>query len=182
MIQYGAEPLSVAKNRVSSAVERDWALFVDWCLASGARPVPAGPALLRLFLAEVRCSPVVGRRRLKAIDSAHRALGFELPGEQLRSPPPARFDPGLVAATLGSISVGGWPAGIVGRRDAALVALICAGGLTRRQVGGLRAAPRQAPVLSPMSIRGRVRRVPCRDGFGYTPWRPPPAGGRPEAN
>ena len=47
------------------------------------------------------------------------------------------------------IPVGGWPAGIVGRRDAALVALICAGGLTRRQVRALPATPGRAPVLSP---------------------------------
>ena len=54
-----------------------------------------------------------------------------------------------MAATLGCIPIGGWPAGIVGRRDAALVALICPGGLTRRQVRALRAAPGQTPVLSP---------------------------------
>jgi hypothetical protein len=139
----------VAKNDVPSPIEREWALFVDWCSSLEVRLVPASPDLLRRFLIEVPVSPAVARRRLRAIDAAHRALGFDAPGEQLRAPPPSRFDPSVVATTLAAIPVGGWPAGIVGRRDAALVALISVGGLTRRQVGALRAAPGQAPVLSP---------------------------------
>jgi len=52
-------------------------------------------------------SLVVANRRLPAIDAGHRALGFDPPGEQLRGPPPPRFDAGLVAATLAAIPIGG---------------------------------------------------------------------------
>jgi hypothetical protein len=103
---------------------------------------------LNRFLVEVPASPAVARRRLRAIDAAHVALGFCAPSSRLK-PPASRFEAELVAATLGCIPIGGWPAGIVGRRDAALVALICVDGLTRRQVRALRAAPDQAPGLSP---------------------------------
>jgi hypothetical protein len=140
----------VAKNDVPSPIEREWALFVDWCAALGVRPVPVSPDLLRRFLIEVPVSPAVARRRLRAIDAAHRTLGFDAPGEQLRAPPPSRFDLSLVATTLAAIPVGGWPTGIVGRRDAALVALFCIGGLSRRRMRSLRAAPGQTPVLSPV--------------------------------
>jgi hypothetical protein len=91
---------------------------------------------------------VVARRRLRAIDAAHLALGLAAHSEGLNSQL-SRFEPVLVAATLGCLPIGGWPAGIVGRRDAALVALICTGGLTRRQVRSLRANSGQTPVLSP---------------------------------
>jgi hypothetical protein len=146
----GIEPSTVRRQRidVTTLAERDWTLFADWCASLGVRPVPAGPELLRRFLLEVPASPAVARRRLRAIDAAHLALGLAAPSRQLK-PPASRFDAELVAATLGCIRVGGWPAGIVGRRDAALVALICAGGLARRQVRGLRAASGQAPRLSP---------------------------------
>ena len=134
--------------------ERDWTLFSDWCASLGVRPVPADPELLSRFLLEVPASPAVAKRRLRAINAAHMALGFAAPSEHL-NPPVSRFDSGLVAATMGGISVGGWPAGVVGRRDAALVALICVGGFSRRQVRALRAAADQAPVLPPGAEPGR---------------------------
>lgn len=42
------------------------------------------------------------------------------------------------STSLEAIPIGGWPTGIVGRHDAAIVALICAAGLTRAQVQALR--------------------------------------------
>jgi hypothetical protein len=133
---------------VTTSTERDWTLFSDWCDSLEVSPLPASPELLRRFLNEVPASAFVARRRLRAIDAAHVALGLAAPSEQLSSAA-SRFDPGLVAVTLGCIPVGGWPAGIMGRRDAALIALICTGGLTRRQVRALRAGPDKATGLSP---------------------------------
>ena len=146
----GAQPArqGVAKNDVLSPTERDWALFVDWCRAVGVTPVPAKDAQLRRFLLEVPASPAAARRRLRAIDAAHVALGLAAPSEHLKAPV-SRFDPIRVAATLDLIPIGGWPAGIVGRRDAALVALICTGGLTRRHVRSLCPASSETPVLAP---------------------------------
>ena len=128
--------------------ERDWTLFADWCASLEVRPLPAGPDLLRRFFLEVPASPALARRRLRAIQAAHMALGLAAPSRRITSPE-CRFDQGVVAATLSCIPIGGWPTGIVGRRDAAVVALICAGGLTRRQVRALPATPARAPVLSP---------------------------------
>jgi len=99
------------------------------------------------FLAELPTGPATVRRRILAIDAAHRSAGYPPPSASpafdalLRPPRPARFDPALVAAALAVIPVGGWPAGIVGRRDAALVALVCTAGLTRRQIQALRTPP-----------------------------------------
>jgi hypothetical protein len=152
---YDTLPSRALRQRIGmpTPAERDWTLFADWCASLEVSPLPAGRDLLRRFLVEVAASSAVARRRLRAIDAAHVALGFAAPSERL-DPPVSRFDPGLVVATLGCIPVGGWPAGIVGRRDAALVALICSGGLTRRQVRALRAVADQAPVLPPAAKPG----------------------------
>jgi hypothetical protein len=62
-----------------------------------------------------------------------------------------------VAETLKSIPIGGWPTGIVGRRDAAIVVLICAAGLTRAQVQALHSGSRQGlPRGSADALHGRV--------------------------
>jgi len=134
------------KVAVASAEHgRHWGLFADWCTASGHSCLPASPDTLLAFLAELPVGAATVARRVRAIDTAHRAAGLSPPGEAPeldeilgRHPSPARFDSGQVARALAAIPVGGWPAGTVGRRDAAIVALICAGGLTRSQVQALR--------------------------------------------
>lgn len=59
------------------------------------------------------------------------------PASMRKADPPFRarrsHDHKAVTA-LGSAPVGGWPAGLVGRRDAALVALVCVAGLSGDQV------------------------------------------------
>ncbi|MGC8628543.1 MAG: hypothetical protein ACP5VR_13545 [Acidimicrobiales bacterium] len=44
-----------------------------------------------------------------------------------------------MAKALGAVPVGGWTAGMVGRRDGALVAMVCAGGYSRRQLAAMKA-------------------------------------------
>lgn len=124
---------------------RHWALFADWCAATGRSSLPAEPATVVAFLVELPAGAATVARRVRAIDAAHRSAGLLAPGESVeldkalgRRLAPPRFDTGRVARALAAIPVGGWPTGIVGRRDAAIVALICSAGLTRAQVQALR--------------------------------------------
>ena len=141
-----------AKGRQQT--DRKWELFVDWCAATERSSLPADPATVAGFLADLPAGPATTARRVRAIDAAHRDAGLAPPGESPeldealgRHPAPPRFDPAVVARALQAIPVGGWPAGIVGRRDAAVVALICCAGLTRTQVQALRTGAAQSPPL-----------------------------------
>jgi len=134
--------------------DRHWLLFVDWCTATGRSSLPADPDTVAAFLAELPAGAATIARRARAIDAAHRAAGHPSPSEAHeldevlgRHPDPPRFDPDLVAWALQAIPVGGWPTGIVGRRDAAIVAFVCIAGLTRTQVQTLRTGPAQGPPL-----------------------------------
>jgi len=130
-------------SAVTATVRGHWELFVDWCAATGQRALPATPETVAAYLKEMAAGPATLRRRLLAVDAAHRRVGYPPPSASpafdalLRPARPARFAPELVAAALAVIPVGGWPAGVVGRRDAALVTVICTAGLTRRQAQGL---------------------------------------------
>ena len=123
---------------------RHWGLFADWCAARGQASLPASPSTVAAFLAELPAGPVTLARRVRAIDAVHAGAGLPRPGDTReldeilgRRPGRPRFEPDLVARALEAIPVGGWPVGIVGRRDAAIVALICVAGLTRAQVQAL---------------------------------------------
>jgi hypothetical protein len=122
---------------------RHWGLFVDWCTAVDYCPLPAAPDTVLAFLAELPTGPATVGRRLRVIDAAHQVAGWPAPSaapafdELLRPARPPRFDPAVVARALDAIPVGGWPTGMVGRRDAAVVALVCSAGLTRRQIRAL---------------------------------------------
>jgi hypothetical protein len=123
---------------------RHWVLFVDWCSAVGRTALPTTPDTVLAFLAELPAGAATVRRRMRAIYVAHQASGLPAPSAAvdfdnlLR---PARFDPVVVGRVLDAIPVGGWPTGIVGRRDAALVALVCSAGLTRRHIQTLHSIP-----------------------------------------
>lgn len=112
-------PLSPATQ---ATYRRDWELFTDWCQAYEHTPLPASPAAVQAFLAEV---PIAASRRrcAAAIAWAHRAAGQPAPIVAApRSP-----DPALLAVDTGRllsrIPLWGWPAGMFGRRDAMLVIL-----------------------------------------------------------
>lgn len=132
---------------VTVVADRHWALFADWCTATDTSCLPATPETILAFLDELPAGPATIRRRIGAVDAAHRSAGHPPPSASpafdalLRPSRPARFDHDLVAVALAIIPVGGWPVGIVGRRDAAVVALICTAGLTRRQTQALQTSP-----------------------------------------
>lgn len=140
--------------------DRHWALFADWCAANARCGLPASPVTIAAFLTELPAGPVTVARRVRAIDAAHRAAGLAAPGASPeldallgRTRPGPRFETDLLAKALANITIGGWPAGIVGRRDAAVVALICAAGLTRSQVQALRIEVREdLPLGSRISV------------------------------
>ncbi len=121
----------------------DWALFVDWCVAAGEQALPASPGTVLAFFEDAPAGRATLARRARAIDAAHSTAGAGAPGrDALVASSVAgqgdRYDPQAVARALRSAPVGGWPAGLVGRRDAAIVALVCAAGLSRDQVRRLR--------------------------------------------
>jgi len=160
---------SGSKVAVASAEQgRHWALFADWCIATDRQSLPATPDTLLAFLAELPVGAATVSRRVRAIHAAHSAAGLASPAAAVdldavlgRSAPGPRFAPGLVARALEVIPVGGWPAGIVGRRDAAVVALICDAGYTRARAQALHADPDPDPAArrpDPGGLAGRVRR------------------------
>jgi hypothetical protein len=122
-----------------------WLLFKDWCQAVGESALPASPQALIAFLADAPAPRAVALRRVRAVDAMHRAAGFEPPGrdEAVRvllatGPHPPRYDPEQVARALSAAVIGNWPVGLVGRRDAALVAMACLGGYSHRQLAAMR--------------------------------------------
>jgi len=124
---------------------RAWRLFRDWCEAAGEAPLPATSQALAAFLSDLLAPRGVALRHVRAIDAMHLAAGFEPPGrgEEVRAllspgPSPPRYDPVRVARSLAAAVIGGWPVGLVGRRDAAVVAMACLGGYSRRQLAALR--------------------------------------------
>ena len=126
---------------------RHWALFADWATATDRTALPATADTILAFLAELPAGPATTRRRIRAIDTAHHTAGHPPPSAApvfdtlLRPDRPPRYEPALVAEALRLIAVGGWPTGIIGRRDAAVVALICTAGVTRRHLQALHPGP-----------------------------------------
>lgn len=118
----------------------EWALFEDYCTATGQPALPSTPAVLAGFFSAVPAGPATRRRRLRAIASVHQQAGWDvtrlrpdLPPAECRHPralsdPVAgrsgeldqKFDVGVI----GGCPSRGWPRGFTGRRDAYLVVLI----------------------------------------------------------
>src|SRR6476469_9924414 len=70
----------VLAPRTVRAYAGDWALFTDWCHATGSRELPTDPATLIAFLTDCPAAPATLRRRVAAIDHHHTANGHSLPG------------------------------------------------------------------------------------------------------
>jgi len=106
-------------------------LFADWRAATGrTSDAPVDEAELDAFFAEVPGAASTLARRRRILEVA----GLAPP----RKPPPAA--PGRAAdldAALRVIPVGGWPDGLVGRRDAALLVAARVAGLRRPQMRAL---------------------------------------------
>src|SRR6478609_932963 len=67
-------------SRTHATYTADWALFVDWCDATGHEPLPADPRIVLEFLADCPAAPATRRRRVIAIDHHHAAAGHPPPG------------------------------------------------------------------------------------------------------
>lgn len=133
---------------------RLWNEFVIWCTASGHAPLPTADgaeratsavALHGYLRANRRDRAGTRRARVTAVNAAYRAHGHPLPG--LAEPVRRLLNPGRadryadisvrVDALLPDIPTHGWPIGVHGRRDAALLVLAAAG-LSFPVLAGLR--------------------------------------------
>jgi hypothetical protein len=122
-----------------------WALFVDWCSATGHVALPAQPETLAEFLADHPAQVGTHRRRVTAINAAHRQRGLSEPGRAhaVHAALATRRHERLqaVADVLGEairqLPVSGWPHGFFGRRDALILTLVAAG-LTYTEIAALR--------------------------------------------
>ncbi len=133
---------SAVSGKVLSANTRagyaaDWALFTDWCAATGWVALPAEWATVTSFTAGCPGAPATIRRRLAAIGRHHRAAGYPAPADPTRQAgQPARqvIDPGQVEMLMRLLPSNGWTAGLFGRRDRALLTLAAATTIPYRQL------------------------------------------------
>ncbi|MBF6137824.1 recombinase [Nocardia otitidiscaviarum] len=136
-------------DALTARYQYDYNRFADWCATHGHTPMPADPNVIGTYLASFPAAPATQRGRLSAINWAHRAAGLPAPGrapqlrESLNAARAARTTrlQGLIDNILPGLPLWGWPAGLFGRRDAALLHLARSGlsfpliaGLTRLEI------------------------------------------------
>lgn len=121
---------------------RAWALFVDWCEATGAQPLPASSSTVAAFVAQVTARPATVLDRVRAIRRAHVRAGHLVPllGQARRdNRGPTRRGAswlGVDEALARCPTMGG--TGVRGRRDALVLVLHQRLGLTANRVARLR--------------------------------------------
>lgn len=148
-------------------VDRDWDLFVDWCVATEVTALPATPEVVTQFLRAVPGRPTTARRRLRAIRTAHREARLQLPIELPARATTVRAGEGWVTIdrALAQLPTLRHPIGLRGRRDGWLLVLIGVLGMTRREALAVRQHQIQ---LSPdIQIAGRP--VPRADAAPECP-------------
>ena len=121
----------------------DWALFSDWCTATGNTPLPADWPTIEAFVAGCPGAPATVRRRLAAIAHHHRTAGHPTPVDPAREVPrPSRelIDPGQVDVLMRLLPSHGWIGGLFGRRDRALLTLAAYTTIPYRQLPRLTVA------------------------------------------
>jgi hypothetical protein len=127
-------PTSSIPGRAPAGYRADWALFTDWCAATGQSPLPASVDTVEAFLAGCPAAPATAARRVAAIGWHYRhsptaGAAVDPPGrrELLGLPPadPTRPlpDSDALAGAVRALPVSGWTGGFFGRRDAALLTL-----------------------------------------------------------
>lgn len=140
-------------TRPSLITARDWALWVDWCAATGRDPHDtAGPVLAR-FLAEMPATTAVQERRVRNIHRALTGRGVGLPRPTTTIRP--RVGPGWLSYpdALTALRHEWWPEGVAARRDALILVLI-ARGFTRARIRHLQ--PRHITVFPEFVVDGLV--------------------------
>lgn len=137
-------PCMVEGPLVPRGYRHEWALFDDWCAAAECSALPSEAATLALFLGENPAGAVAQRRRVTAVNHAHRSRGYPQPGtvtairlqlDHVRSAR-AAVRRNAAAPVIAALPVSGWPTGMFGRRDAVILALY-AGGLRPVDVSAL---------------------------------------------
>nr|WP_240951990.1 hypothetical protein [Rhodococcus sp. BL-253-APC-6A1W] len=119
-------------------------MFQDWCHAAALPSLPGAPETLAQFLAEHPAAAPTQRARVTAINWHHDHAGLPAPGraDTIRDLLDAnrahrlRQTRELIWQQIPQLPTGGWPQGLFGRRDAALL-LIAAAGIPLQQITGL---------------------------------------------
>lgn len=147
-----------------------WELFTDWCAAVGEPPLPAGPTALARFLAAHPAGDATQRRRVSVINAAHRSAGLLPPGDtdtvrELLDGRWRRNRHRRVHAASSAIALlpqHGWPTALFARRDAMILLLHAAGGMTATSISALRCGDVRTAAdgeLLEISSYGRMRLV-----------------------
>ncbi|MBA4025324.1 MAG: hypothetical protein C0482_23460 [Gordonia sp.] len=130
------------RYRLPRTYRTEWQYFTDWCLAFDLSALPASPLTVARFLGfEPDLTRRTLRRRVSAINIAHRTAGHTPPGtaSAVRGLLSARDHQASVAQrVVERLPIKGWPGGLFGRRDALLLLLVCQYGIPVGTVGELR--------------------------------------------
>ena len=138
-------PDSPAVGHLDRTSQHTWALFADWCCATGHVALPAQPETLAEFLADHPARVSTHRRRVAAINSVHRHSGLREPGRAhavhaalvTRRVHRLQVIADALDECIRGLPVSGWPQGLFGRRDAQILSLVRAG-LTYTEIAALR--------------------------------------------
>lgn len=114
---------------------RDWWKFAVWCAGAERSALPASTITVAEFLADNPAKAATQAGRLTAVNRVHELSGLPAPGrsESIRQTLDVtrarRFGQTRlrVDRLLPSIPVWGWPSGLAGRRNAAMLVLVAAG-------------------------------------------------------
>ncbi|WP_022893267.1 tyrosine-type recombinase/integrase [Agromyces subbeticus] len=145
------------------AYESDWAAFETWCAEVGANALPASWELLAMYVSEKASiqtvsggwmyAPSTISRWVTAINGRHAIEGLQRPGSDRRfqavlagirrdhARPTRRMAPLLLAELrqiVAAIDMAGYPAGVIGVRDQAILVMGFAGAFRRSELAALR--------------------------------------------
>ena len=140
----------------------DWALFTDWCTATGSTALPADWTTIAAFNVGCPGAPATIRRRLAAIAHHHRAAGKPPPtdpGREAGLSSREVIDPGQVDMLMRLLPSHGWLGGLFGRRDRALLTLAASTTIPYRQLPRL--------TVAQLSIAGGVATVTDQHGVAH---------------
>ena len=122
---------------LSPVAAKDWALYTDWCTATGRDPHGTGWVDLSAFLADLPATDAVQQRRMRHLRPLLDlgAGGLPRPTAPLRS----RLGPAWASYpdALAALRHEWWPDGVAARRDALIIVLV-ARGFTRHRLRQLR--------------------------------------------
>ena len=125
--------------RLGPAVDRDWALWVDWCTATDHDPHHTAGTTLAAFLRELPATTAVQERRVRNIHRAHTGRGEGLPRPTTTVRPRVGRPWLSYPDALTALRHEWCPDGVAARRDA-LILTLTAHGFTRTRIRRLQPA------------------------------------------